>query len=87
MKKIFFGVISLLFCLMPALAMAAPFAYITNYFDNTVSVIDTETNTVIGAPIAVGNGPVGVTVNLSGTRVYLVLLAILFLLSTQQQTQ
>jgi YVTN family beta-propeller protein len=32
-------------------------AYITNSFDNNVSVIDTATNTVIGSPIAVGNLP------------------------------
>jgi YVTN family beta-propeller protein len=33
-------------------------AYITNFDDNTVSVIDTATNTVVGSPIPVGNdGP------------------------------
>jgi YVTN family beta-propeller protein len=34
-------------------------AYVTNEGDNTVSVIDTATNTVIGSPIPVGFGPVG----------------------------
>ena len=37
---------------------------------NNVSVIDTATNTVIGAPIPVGTSPVGVAVNPSGTQVY-----------------
>lgn len=29
---------------------ASPFAYITNMFSNTVSVIDTATNTVVASP-------------------------------------
>jgi len=51
-------------------AWGAPFAYITNYGDNNVSVIDAATNTVVGAPIPVGTGPYGVAVNLAATRVY-----------------
>ena len=47
---------------------AAPFAYITNSDDNTVSVIDTASNTVVGAPKPVGARPVGVAVNPAGTR-------------------
>ena len=35
---------------------------------NSVSFIDTATNTVIGAPIPVGSGPEGVAVNPAGTR-------------------
>ena len=38
------------------------FAYVTNSLDNTVSVIDTSTNTVIGAPIPVGNGPFAIAI-------------------------
>src|SRR5947207_2703282 len=61
-------------CLMLALfgaqAWAAPFAYITNNISNTVSVIDTATNVVVGTPIAVGFTPFGVAVNPAGTRVY-----------------
>jgi uncharacterized repeat protein (TIGR02543 family) len=48
---------------------AAPFAYISNNAANTVSVIDTGTNTVVDT-IAVGSYPLGVTVNPSGSRVY-----------------
>ena len=39
-------------------AEAAPFLYVTNAGDNTVSVIDTATNTVV-ATIPVGNFPGG----------------------------
>ncbi len=45
-------------------------AYITNENDNTVSVIDTATNTVIGSPIPVGNNPYGVAVTPDGSKVY-----------------
>jgi len=48
---------------------AAPFAYIPNSLDNTVSVIDTVTNNVI-ATVPVGVQPYGVAVNPAGTRVY-----------------
>jgi YVTN family beta-propeller protein len=47
----------------PALAQNA---YITNYLDGTVSVIDTETNKVVGSPIVVGSGPFGVAVTPDG---------------------
>ena len=50
-------------------AEAAPFLYVTNFSDNTVSVIDTATNTVV-ATVAVGNGPEGVAVTPDGTKVY-----------------
>ena len=55
--------------LAPGLALAAPFAYITNSLSSTVSVIDTASNAVV-ATIGVGLGPAGVAVNLAGTRVY-----------------
>jgi YVTN family beta-propeller protein len=48
-------------------AEAAPFLYVANGNDNTVSVIDTATNTVVGSPIAVGSGPIGVAVTPDGT--------------------
>ena len=38
-------------------AEAAPFLYVANAGDNTVSVIDTATNTVVGLPIPVGVPP------------------------------
>jgi YVTN family beta-propeller protein len=50
-------------------AGAVPFAYITNQVDNTVSIIDTATNTVT-ATVSVGSNPVGVAVTPDGTRVY-----------------
>jgi YVTN family beta-propeller protein len=44
--------------------------YVANDFDNTVSVIDTATNTVIGGPITVGSNPIGVAVTPDGRKVY-----------------
>jgi YVTN family beta-propeller protein len=49
---------------------AAPYAYIPNQSDNTVSVIDTSTNTSVTS-INVGAAPFGVAVNAAGTRVYI----------------
>jgi PGF-pre-PGF domain-containing protein len=46
-----------------------PYAYVTNYNSNTVSVIDTTTNKVT-ATMPVGIRPWGVAVNPDGTRVY-----------------
>ena len=54
---------------LPTLALAAPFAYITNHGASSVSVIDTATNTVI-TTIPVGLHPYGVAVNASGTQAY-----------------
>ncbi len=50
-------------------AYAAPFAYITNAGDDTVSVIDTASDALVGT-IPVGSAPYGVAVHPSGTRVY-----------------
>ena len=60
-----------LFCFLFSMVevYAAPFAYITNGGGNTVSVIDTATNTVVST-IPVGTCPQGVAVNPAGTRVY-----------------
>jgi YVTN family beta-propeller protein len=55
--------------LSAALAHAAPFAYITNHFDDTVSVLATATNTVI-ATVPVGVEPTGVAVTPDGAAVY-----------------
>lgn len=52
------------------LASAAPFAYIPNSANGTVSVIDIATNTVV-ATAAVGIFPTAVAVNLGGTRAYI----------------
>ena len=43
--------------------------YVANYLSHSVWVIDTTSNTVI-ATVQVGDGPQGVAVNPSGTRVY-----------------
>ena len=51
-------------------AEAAPFAYVANSTGNTVSVIDTATNTVVGSPIRVRNQPTSVAVTPDGTRAY-----------------
>ncbi len=45
------------------------FAYIANRGGNTVSVIDTSTNSVVDT-VTVGGNPRGVAVNPAGTRVY-----------------
>ena len=50
-------------------AEAAPFLYVANDGDDTVSVIDTATNTVVGLPIPVGVPP-RVAVTPDGTKVY-----------------
>jgi len=50
-------------------AMAAPFGYVTNGGNNTVSVIDAATNTVT-ATIPVGNGPGAVAVTPNGADAY-----------------
>src|SRR3989338_6732016 len=50
-------------------ASAAPFAYVPHFWGDTVSVIDTSTNTVVET-VSVGSNPYGVAVHPAGTRVY-----------------
>jgi YVTN family beta-propeller protein len=45
-------------------------AYVTNNYSNTVSVIATATDTVIGVPIAVGSAPIGLALTPTGTKLY-----------------
>ncbi len=75
------------FCLAlcaPA-AFAAPFDYVANYSDDTMSVIDLSTNKVVktipaavaatstaAATPGIGVAPLGVAMNSAGTRVYVV---------------
>jgi YVTN family beta-propeller protein len=54
--------------LLPVAVGAAPFAYVPNSGDGTLSVIDTATNTVTATVPVAG---FGVAVNRTGTRVYL----------------
>ena len=51
-------------------AQATPFAYVVNNYSQSVSVLDTATNTIV-ASIPVGLGPVGVAVTPYGTRAYM----------------
>jgi 40-residue YVTN family beta-propeller repeat/40-residue YVTN family beta-propeller repeat/40-residue YVTN family beta-propeller repeat/40-residue YVTN family beta-propeller repeat/40-residue YVTN family beta-propeller repeat/40-residue YVTN family beta-propeller repeat/40-residue YVTN family beta-propeller repeat len=69
MKKWIFIVIFLAVVLLPFIASASPFAFITNSSSNYVSVIDIFSNTVV-TNVTVGSGPSGVAVNSSGTIVY-----------------
>jgi YVTN family beta-propeller protein len=55
---------------MASPAEAAPFAYVVNSGDGTVSVIDTATNTVVGTPIPVGDSPFLVAVAPDGKHAY-----------------
>ncbi|MGV8129203.1 MAG: beta-propeller fold lactonase family protein [Methanolinea sp.] len=61
--------ISIGILLLATSTSAAPFAYITNYGNDTVTVIDTATDYII-ATVDVGSGPGGVAVSPDGTRVY-----------------
>jgi len=44
--------------------------YVTNWIDDTVSVINGITGAIIGSPITVGDGPRGIVVSPSGSTVY-----------------
>lgn len=44
--------------------------YVTNQGDGTVSVIDTNTNTVDPTPITVGTGPLGIAYDSDNNRMY-----------------
>ncbi len=57
------------------LALFAPqalarYVYTGNYDDDSVSVIDTATNQVVGAPIPAGNGPYSMAVTPNGKTLY-----------------
>src|SRR5215831_10118701 len=60
---------ALVSCILASAQALAQNAYITNGFSNTVSVIDTATNTVT-ATIPVGRFPFGVAVTPDGSKVY-----------------
>ena len=56
---------------MAALTPSGPHAYVTNSGTDTVSVIDTASNTV-RTTVTVGNGPIGVAVTPDGTHAYVI---------------
>ena len=59
--------------LTPADVVLSPggrLAYVANLGDDTVSVVDTATHTVVGEPIAVGDGPNTLALTGDGTRLY-----------------
>ena len=71
-KKMFYYIALLLTALifiLVGIAGAEPYAYITNQRDNTVSVIDINTNTV-AATVYGFNSPYGVVVTPDGSKVY-----------------
>jgi YVTN family beta-propeller protein len=67
-----FSIITLAFvaCLLTPFSARAQKAYITNWGSDTVSVIDTATNTVV-ATINVGHQPFGAAVTSDGSKVYI----------------
>lgn len=71
-RKGMLPVVTLLLFVGSVLAQAAPYAYVANSNDNTVSVINTATDATVGGPIPVGQNPEGVTVSPNGSRVYVV---------------
>ena len=63
------AIAALVSCFLASAQTLAQNAYITNFYSNTVSVIDTVRNTVT-ATIPVGGEPEGVTVTPDGSKVY-----------------
>jgi YVTN family beta-propeller protein len=71
MTRSFFAVlVGALAIVLGGAPSSAQNAYIPNASDNTVSVIDTAINTVVGLPIPVGDFPFGVAVSPDGSKVY-----------------
>ena len=58
------------YCLLPTAYCFAQTAYIPNWGDNTLSVINITTNTVVDT-IIVGSSPFGVSVSSDGSKVYI----------------
>jgi len=67
LRALSFGLLGVMLASTPA--GAKPFAYVANAGSNTVSVIDTATNTVV-ATVPVGALPSGVVITPDGTRAY-----------------
>src|SRR5216684_5142829 len=56
----------------PAAADSAPRAYVANFSDNSVSVINTGTNQVVGSPITVGDSPLFLALTPNSRFLYVV---------------
>ena len=67
-----FAVLAMGLGLLAPPAEAAPFAYVVNNGDNTVSVFATTSNTVVGSPIPVGVLPRMIAITPDGTHAYVV---------------
>ncbi|WP_206197414.1 PQQ-dependent sugar dehydrogenase [Peribacillus frigoritolerans] len=52
------------------MAFYAYVAYVANEIDDTVSVVETKNNTVVGSPITVGSDPKGIAITRNGKFVY-----------------
>jgi YVTN family beta-propeller protein len=69
--RILFGGILFICLLLSCSAAAAPFAYIANYDNHSISVIDTTSDTVVHTISSdVASGPYGVAVSPDGSTVY-----------------
>ncbi|MEW6618388.1 MAG: cytochrome D1 domain-containing protein [bacterium] len=64
------GVIWAGYTVLPGEVNAYPYVYVTNHGSHKVSVIDTSTNQVVGAPIPVGTNPDGVAITPDGRYAY-----------------
>ena len=62
-------IFAFVFLSSPTLALAN-FAYVTNAGNGTVSVIDTSTNQVVGAPITVDTAPSAIAITPNGNFAY-----------------
>src|SRR5262249_61632091 len=64
------GLVLIFACVVVPASTLAQNAYITNSGANTVSVIATASNTVVGSPIPVGLAPLGVAVTPDRRKVF-----------------
>ncbi|OBA96652.1 hypothetical protein A5662_17385 [Mycobacteriaceae bacterium 1482268.1] len=53
-----------------AISPDGKYAYVTDQVDDTVTVIDTKTNKIVGTPISVGRDPYPIAVSPDGSKVY-----------------
>ncbi|MGA9189321.1 MAG: cytochrome D1 domain-containing protein, partial [Methanosarcina sp.] len=65
------GITGLTILILAGVAGASPFAYVSNYDSNNISVIDTSINKVT-ATVDVGDHPAGVAVSPDGKKAYVV---------------